>query len=78
MGLSPASSYQLFKYGGPETGPKSKPYPLNKTVMPEPGGGADQLTLFQLGEDRLSPLITTAPPKKNHLPASLQEDVLWT
>ena len=32
---------------------------------------ADQLTLFQLGEGRLSPTITTGPPKIFHLPASL-------
>ena len=34
-------------------------------VMPEPGGPqylADQLTLFQPGEGRLSPPITSAPP----------------
>ena len=55
--------------------------PLN-SVMPEPGGPggplpssqyfADQLTLFQLGEGRLSPTITTGPPKLFNLPASLK------
>ena len=49
-------------------------------VMPEPGrpGGpwppqylADQLTLFDPGEGRLSPPITTGPPNVFHLPASL-------
>ena len=48
--------------------------------MPELGGqgatappkySADQLTLFQPGEGRLFPLITTGPPKIVHLPASL-------
>ena len=53
-----------------------------RAVMPQPGGPgrplapppqylADQLTLFQPGEGRLSPPITTRPPKKFHLPASL-------
>ena len=42
-----------------------------------PGGAlapqylADQLTLFKLGEGRLSPPITTGPPNVFHLPASL-------
>ena len=49
-------------------------------VMPELGGQgghwppqylADQLTLFQPGEGRLSPPITTGPPNVSHLPASL-------
>ena len=52
---------------------------LQQTVMPEPGGGgqgghwpppqylADQLTLFQPGEGRLSPPITSGPPKFFHL-----------
>ena len=40
------------------------------SVMSEPGGQggqylADQLTLFQVGKGRLSPLITTAPPPPN-------------
>ena len=48
--------------------------------MPEPGEPgepltpqyfADQLTLLQQGEGRLSPAITTGPPKLFHLPASL-------
>ena len=54
-------------------------------VMPElggPGRGAsgplhqyleDQLTLFQPGEGRLSPPITTGPPKFFDLPASLNQ-----
>ena len=52
-----------------------------KSVKPEPGGQgghwppqylADQLTLFQLGEGRLSPPISTGPPNVFHLPASLE------
>ena len=51
-----------------------------KSVKPEPGGQgghwppqylADQLTLFQLGEGRLSPPISTGPLNNFHLPASL-------
>jgi hypothetical protein len=40
LGLSPAACYQLFKYGGPEIGPKntltfalSQLYPLSKRVV---------------------------------------------
>ena len=50
------------------------------TVMPEPGGPggqwpsqylANELTLLQPGEGRLSPPISTGTPKFFHLPASL-------
>ena len=41
-------------------------------VMPKPAAArADQLTLFQLGEGRLSPPITTGTPNCFHLPASM-------
>jgi hypothetical protein len=36
VGSSPAACSQVFKYGGPETGPKkhlNQPYPLNKRVV---------------------------------------------
>ena len=51
------------------------------SVVPELGGPgghwppqylADQLTLFQPGEGRLSPPITNGPPKVFHLPVSLK------
>jgi hypothetical protein len=37
-----------------------------RSVMPEPQYLADQLTLFQPGKGRLSPLITTGTPKFFH------------
>ena len=53
-------------------------------VIPEPGGAratdpqylADQITLFQPEEGRLSPPIITGLPKFFHLPASLIEIIL--
>ena len=50
--------------------------------MPEPGGEgrpyylADQLTLFEPREGRVSPLITTGTPNVFHLPASLNNSYL--
>ena len=50
--------------------------------MPDPGGPggplapqylADQLTLFQPGEGRLSPPITIGPPNFFHLPIGIQK-----
>ena len=40
--------------------------------LPPPQYLADQLTLFQPGEGRLSPPIATGTPKIIHLPASLK------